>query len=668
MLIVPDSNVSLYADVPISTGHEILFRSKTEQSTYFATKRIASKAGCTYLKKTGRLRIEWSTETVMRADFISFKNPSFENVTFYAKLIDYEYVNNVTTDVIYEIDWFQSFCFDVDYHACSILREHLTEEDYQKAVANPWRRDIPELLTDEGLPVCEALETIYENGVLTGWDYTGNRFKLPAASVPGMLFDRTKYIVLSLSSFDIREWVGTNGEDIDASDVIEFINLFDFTSNNVQISSASSLDEAVAAFNSMFVSLEAGIVDSEAEVGFELTNLSGLRKALDLLTVNSCSASITGMYILEKWMLSGYFRGLQQTFSAIDCSFKVKKESGINPKLNTYPFKYLRVKTPQDIKEYRLDLFSSLQNSELANFKMYVNIIGAPVISLMPYHYKNDSDSVNFYERIDFANFPQLPYSIDAYLAYYANQCEINLMTNTVSGRSQLAAAKDLAIAGEGSVVQSGVDSTVGLIAAGLTATSGGIKTGGRAGYYAKEVGGAAGAGISSARGMLNVVNDLHAQALSSVANLESANQNISAFNEALSGSRGEGATTSVYAGQKRAFVNDNYVTGSAGGYLPYQVDAIDFVVEVVELEEDIKEKYSTYFDIYGYKSLRTGVPHVCDYIKNASNEPHFSDFDNEKITYVSTENMHVTGALQVACRSIENLFNAGCRFLKVVE
>ena len=178
MLIVPDSNVSLYADVPISDGHEIVFRSKTEQSTYFATKRIASKAGCTYLRKTGRLRIEWSTETVMRADFISFKNPSFENITFYAKLIDYEYVNNVTTDCIYEIDWFQSFCFDVEMHPCGIVREQLTEEDYQKAVANPWRRDIPELLTDEDLPVSESLECIYTNGVNTSGTVTGNRFPM----------------------------------------------------------------------------------------------------------------------------------------------------------------------------------------------------------------------------------------------------------------------------------------------------------------------------------------------------------------------------------------------------------------------------------------------------------------------------------------------------------
>ena len=82
-LIVPDSSVSLYADVPISDGQELLFKSKSEQNTYFARKKIASRVDCTYLRKTGKLRIEWSTATVQRANFISFKNPSFENITFY---------------------------------------------------------------------------------------------------------------------------------------------------------------------------------------------------------------------------------------------------------------------------------------------------------------------------------------------------------------------------------------------------------------------------------------------------------------------------------------------------------------------------------------------------------------------------------------------------------
>ena len=126
--------------------------------------------------------------------------------------------------------------------------------------------------------------------------------------------------------------------------------------------------------------------------------------------------------------------------------------------------------------------------------------------------------------------------------------------------------------------------------------------------------------------------------------------------------------SSAIFDMTKGAYTNDTYIPGSTTGYLPYHYDELNFTAEVVKLERDVLDKYSTFLDIYGYKSLRTGIPHVCDYMNDGSNAPHFTDFDNEKSTYVKTENMHVTGALQVACRSIENLFNNGCRFLKVVE
>ena len=51
--------------------------------------------------------------------------------------------------------------------------------------------------------------------------------------------------------------------------------------------------------------------------------------------------------------------------------------------------------------------------------------------------------------------------------------------------------------------------------------------------------------------------------------------------------------------------------------------------------------------------------------IKNGTNAPHFEDIDSEKLTYVQTENMHVTGLPKYAIDYIENMFNAGCRFIK---
>ena len=162
MLITPDSEVTLYEDIPITAGYQLVFSSRLKQKAYFASKKKVSRADCTYIKKTGRLRIEYKTNVVQKCNYISFKNSSFENVTFYARISNFEYVNNVTTDIYYAIDWWQTYMFDANYHACTIKREHLTESDYKKADANPWRHDIPELLTDEGLPCEKVSEKLYK--------------------------------------------------------------------------------------------------------------------------------------------------------------------------------------------------------------------------------------------------------------------------------------------------------------------------------------------------------------------------------------------------------------------------------------------------------------------------------------------------------------------------
>lgn len=644
MLIVPDSSVSLYADVPISDGHEIVFRSKTEQSTYFATKRIASKAGCTYMRKTGKLRIEWSTETVMRADFISFKNPSFENITFYAKLIDYEYVNNVTTDCIYEIDWFQSFCFDVDYHACSILREHLTESDYQKAVENPWRRDIPELLTDEGLPCDESLECIYTDGSLVGGTITGNRFKVPSGttSILGDAYANDLYAVFLLSQFGFGEWTSEDGT--------AFVDCFNYFGSVNQESTWGD-------FINMFTSINQKCIRGTAMLGIRMDEANfkeHFTKAIDLLTSYCVTGSIVGIYVLPKWSLKGYFKtsiyeATDNTEGFEEQMINIPKLIDVNPKLNTHPFRYMRVKTPNDTKEYRFDLFKNLsEGNNLIEFKVTCNTNGIPVWSFAPKAYKNDG-GYNYYERIDFSNIPQVSFSSDAYLAYLSGQYSNAIQTNTRSGMANMRAGAFNSLMNAISPIVNAVSSV-----AGGDYSQEWMQTGRRT-YELQMPNAPTSFGISSPT-----------QVVSGAAGMIGANQQMNVLDEALS-SRGDGSSA-VFDNTKRAFVNDEYHAGSQSGYLPYSYDALNFVIELVTLNDDILKKYSDYLDIYGYKSLRTGRPHVCDYITDGSNAPHFTTFDDETFTYVQTADMHVTGALQTACRSIENLFNSGCRFLKVVE
>lgn len=636
-LIIPDSTVNLYAEVPISGDHQLVFSSRSKQATYFLNKRVASKAGCSYLRKTGKLRIEWSTARVMQSNYISFTNPSFENTTFYAQIIDWEYVNNETTDIMYVIDWWQTYMFDFDAHACSILREHLTEEDYQKAVANPWRRDIPELLTDEGLPCDETLETIYTEGSVSGGTVTGNRFKFPPAedTLLDLPYARDLFAVINLSQFDVGEWTADDGRAL--------VNALDYFGG---LNHASTWDD----FKNMFTSINQNFLRGTAFVGLRMADTdfkTNFNKVLELLTLYGCTGSIVGIYVLPRWSLKGYFRTgvyeAENPYEGYDGSINIPVDNSVDPKMNTFPFRYMRVKTPTDVKEYRYDLFNDIADGgNTAYLSIKCNTNGIPVWSLAPKSYKNNADEYNYFERIDYSAFPQAAYSTDAYLAFLSQQYANAIQTNTRAGMAQLRANGTMSVAN----LVSPITNAIGAIAGGdYTPTM----------ISDWQVGKELANGPKFGGGNMS-------QVLSGATGVYATNQKMDIINE---GQGNRGPSSAVFDGTKRAFVNDEYHAGSQAGYLPYAYQRLTFTIELVELNEDVKQKYSDWLTLYGYKSNRTGNPHIIDYIKNGTNTPHFVTYDGDTFTYVQTENIHITGVQYTACRAIENMFNSGVRLLK---
>ena len=91
-VITPSSQIKLYSNVEITDGLEMVFKSKAGQDAYFNSKLKASNVNCTYIRKSGKCRIEFPTATVSQCNFISFTNTSFENVTFYARVTNWEYI------------------------------------------------------------------------------------------------------------------------------------------------------------------------------------------------------------------------------------------------------------------------------------------------------------------------------------------------------------------------------------------------------------------------------------------------------------------------------------------------------------------------------------------------------------------------------------------------
>lgn len=151
MYIVPSSTVNLYRGVPYDAGRVVAFSSKAKQSAYFQRKLVQSAVPCTYVRRTGEVRLEVPLSVAKNCNYMSFVNPDFENVTWYAAIDDYEYINNGCTAITYTIDYFQSLCFSVTFDPCSIDREQLSVEDYNRSVKNPYNFNILEMQTAENI-------------------------------------------------------------------------------------------------------------------------------------------------------------------------------------------------------------------------------------------------------------------------------------------------------------------------------------------------------------------------------------------------------------------------------------------------------------------------------------------------------------------------------------
>lgn len=125
--IAPNSDIVLCTNVPLENtyDHTLTFANTTAQQTYFASKAYKTITQNSYQRAMkNSLRIACTMDEAVRCNYLYFKNTSFENKYFYAFITGWEYVNNITTEITYEIDVFQTFFFDIDIKPSFVEREH----------------------------------------------------------------------------------------------------------------------------------------------------------------------------------------------------------------------------------------------------------------------------------------------------------------------------------------------------------------------------------------------------------------------------------------------------------------------------------------------------------------------------------------------------------------
>lgn len=126
--IQPNSTIEFFADLGLDAGYEntLYFASTSAKDTYFnGVQKIATATAQSYTRANrGTLKVQFPMSTMYRVGYMRFKNTSFENKWFYAFVTGVDYINNITTEVRFELDVMMTWMGEFTLGECFIERQH----------------------------------------------------------------------------------------------------------------------------------------------------------------------------------------------------------------------------------------------------------------------------------------------------------------------------------------------------------------------------------------------------------------------------------------------------------------------------------------------------------------------------------------------------------------
>lgn len=141
--IQPNSRIEFFTDLGLSQDYNdtLFFETEHDKDLYFdnVPNRLAYVDKCYYARENrGFVRVELPMSTMISAQYMRFKNTSYENKWWYAFVKDVNYINDNTTEVQFELDTMLTWMGDFTLSQCFVERQHsLTDEIGENLVDEP---------------------------------------------------------------------------------------------------------------------------------------------------------------------------------------------------------------------------------------------------------------------------------------------------------------------------------------------------------------------------------------------------------------------------------------------------------------------------------------------------------------------------------------------------
>lgn len=684
MRIVPDSTVSLYAGVEIDNGEQLAFSSKANQTAYFQSKLVRQAVNCTMVRKTGALRLEAPGSVVSGCNYISFINPSFDNKIVYARIVDYDYVNNECVEITYMIDYWQTWMFDVSFESCHIEREHLSAADYAKADINPYDPTIFELRTAEDLPIGKDLEkAAYTIG--TGQNDDGSKLGdivnidphlgvlIKLSNIDFKSLDDQVIVLADKPGYQFSAYLSTLVGSTRGEYSFYYLpqGMYDYLSTTYPSFFPTNPSTGVAlsrgALNSGWVT-QSGTVypfygsSYRPQCCYIYDSLGGEMSGNSMGTILTLITGISGgdpsTVVIDMTLIPNNFMflggRLDDGTQLASLQFGIRAAKNLNVmshKLMRYPFAYGRLISPNgDIKEFRFEDFINIQNNEdIGYMAMLMDISDRPVFIIAPVNYKingENDENTNVLEGLFFNQFPTMPYTIDAFNAQIAAVANDTIANRTTEYDYNLNLRRELV----GDVAEAN-DFTGWLGGVGAAIAD---VFGGGAGTSATGLGASAFTKSKEYEMGRKIVNEEWKR-----------NVNATDTMTQLEGSE----IAKQLKMTKPAFACDKYFPSNGIGTTNFTVVSFcDIISLCVNLQPMILEQYDLFFALYGYNSGRCGIPRICNYVAGSTTQtdiPTWINVDGHDITYIKTMDCKVKHPMIPVESYIKSMFDGGVRMIK---
>ena len=321
MYIEPNTTIRLLKDCPLDTTYEhtIYFASESAQISYFQSLTKYTLTNQSYQRvQRGKMRVVYKAEDLYDCNYLMFQNSSFGSKWFYAFIKSVEYVNNVTSEIEFEIDVMQTWFFNYDLEMCFVEREHSATDI------------IGENLVPENLETGEYVSDDFDaTGVLGG-----------------------KSIVVA-ATFD-EEYNNVSGSYYCGLFSGLYYNVFPNTTDGAIacadfINGAGSKTDGIVAVFLMPTSMVGGVIDSAKthEIS-KAKNLTAIGNYTNIKNKKLFTYPYNFLYVTN--LQGNHAVYPYEYFSGDECTFTISGDMSCNPQVVLAPTNYKGVVTNYDEK------------------------------------------------------------------------------------------------------------------------------------------------------------------------------------------------------------------------------------------------------------------------------------------------------------------------------